>query len=141
MVGFLRRLGIALGLLKRDAAILVVGLDNSGKSTILRYLTLARQRGGATTTEHALDVVPTVGFAQETFVAGKLKFTAFDMSGASNYRGLWETYLRSVQAIIYVVDASDRIRLCVAADELQGLAGARGRHGRAVRTSECAYGV
>ena len=122
-MGFFKRLGIALGLLKREAAILVVGLDNSGKSTILRVLTTtttARHRGAV---GGDLDVVPTVGFAQETFVAGKLKFTAFDMSGASNYRALWEVYLKSVQAIVFVVDASDRIRLCVAADELQGLTG------------------
>ena len=48
------------------------------------------------------------------------------MSGASNYRSLWETYYRNVQAVIFVVDSSDKIRVCVAKDELDAMLGERG---------------
>lgn len=40
------------------------------------------------------------------------------MSGQGRYRTLWEHYYADVQAIIYVLDSTDQIRLCVAKDEL-----------------------
>mmetsp|Transcript_11273 Transcript_11273/g.38788 ORF Transcript_11273/g.38788 Transcript_11273/m.38788 type:complete len:119 (-) Transcript_11273:305-661(-) len=43
------------------------------------------------------------------------------MSGQSRYRSLWEHYYSGVEAIIFVVDSSDRIRMCVAKNELEEL--------------------
>lgn len=43
------------------------------------------------------------------------------MSGQGRYRSLWEHYYSDVQAIIYVVDSTDRIRMCVAKEELEQL--------------------
>ena len=43
------------------------------------------------------------------------------MSGQGRYRSLWEHYYADVQAIIYVVDSTDRIRMCVAKEELEQL--------------------
>jgi ADP-ribosylation factor-like protein 6 len=40
------------------------------------------------------------------------------MSGQGRYRSLWEHYYRDVQAIIYVLDSTDRLRCCVAKEEL-----------------------
>merc|ERR1719230_773504 len=40
------------------------------------------------------------------------------MSGQSRYRSLWEHYYCGVQAIIFVVDSTDRIRMCVPKNEL-----------------------
>ena len=40
-----------------------------------------------------------------------LKFLVFDMSGAGRYRALWEQYYREAQAIIYVVDCADKLRM------------------------------
>lgn len=37
----------------------------------------------------------------------------------SRYRSLWEHYYCGVQAIIYVLDSTDRIRMCVAKNELE----------------------
>ena len=88
---------------KKEANILIVGLDNSGKSTIVQYF----QSPGAKRTE----TVPTIGFRVDkikskflqlcpqkihrlvTFVRtidDGLTLTAFDMSGQSKYRSLWE---------------------------------------------------
>ena len=87
---------------KKEANILIVGLDNSGKSTIVQYF----QSPGAKRTE----TVPTIGFRVDkikskflqlcpqkihrlvTFVPidDGLTLTAFDMSGQSKYRSLWE---------------------------------------------------
>lgn len=36
------------------------------------------------------------------------------MSGQGRYRSLWEHYYSDVEAIVFVLDSSDRIRMCVA---------------------------
>lgn len=72
-----------------------------------------RQGGGA-----PIETAPTVGFNVDTFSKGSLSFTVFDMSGAGRYRNLWEQYYKDAHAIIYVVDCSDKLRMCVAKDEL-----------------------
>ncbi|KXJ75865.1 hypothetical protein RP20_CCG010885 [Aedes albopictus] len=46
-------------------------------------------------------------------------FTAFDMSGATRYRSLWEHQFKSCQGIVFVIDSSDRMRLVVVKDELE----------------------
>lgn len=43
------------------------------------------------------------------------------MSGQGRYRSLWEHYYTDVQAIIYVLDSTDRLRMCVAKEELEQL--------------------
>ena len=48
-------------------------------------------------------------------------FTAFDMSGQGRYRNLWEHYYKECQGIVFVVDASDKLRMVVAKDELDML--------------------
>lgn len=42
-----------------------------------------------------------------------LTFTVFDMSGAGRYRTLWEQYYREAEAVIYVIDSADKLRLWV----------------------------
>jgi GTPase SAR1 family protein len=56
------------------------------------------------------EVVPTVGFQVEEFKRKGVKFTIFDMSGQDKYRSIWENYYQDVQAIIFVIDCSDKIR-------------------------------
>merc|ERR1719271_899001 len=91
--------------------ILVVGLDNSGKSTIIAWL---KPKKGVQP-----EVVPTVGFQVEEFTKDGLAFTIFDMSGQGRYRNLWEHYYAEVGGIIFCVDSTDKIRMCVAKDELE----------------------
>lgn len=40
---------------------------------------------------------------------------------AGTYRSLWETYYRETEAVIFVVDSTDKIRMAVAKDELEAL--------------------
>ena len=47
-----------------------------------------------------------------------INFTAFDMSGQGKYRDMWQRYYESAEAIIFVVDASDQLRIRVAKNEL-----------------------
>lgn len=96
-MGLLEMLSKALGFSRREARILVVGLDNSGKTTLVHQLN--PKKAGT-----AADVVPTVGFQQEEFMRNNVNFTIFDMSGQGKYRSLWEQYYKDVEAVIYVLD-------------------------------------
>lgn len=118
------RLAAAFGWSKQDARVLVVGLDNSGKTTIINSLNPSKSTSA--------EVVPTVGFQVEEFTKSNVNLTVFDMSGQSRYRSLWEHYYLEVQAIIFVLDSADRVRMCVAKDELSSLLGHRELQGRPI---------
>lgn len=100
---------------KREVQILIVGLDNSGKSSLVAQMKPKKKKSDK------FEATPTVGFQVDRFQYQNIMFTTFDMSGQSKYRGLWETYYGNVEAIVFVVDASDKIRMCVAKDELEEL--------------------
>ena len=104
----------ALGLSNAEARILVIGLDNSGKTTLINHI--KPQKAIAT-----FEVTPTVGYQVETFTKHNLNFTILDMSGSSTYRSLWEQYYNDVSAIIFVLDSTDKVRMCIARDELDEL--------------------
>ncbi|DAZ97649.1 TPA: hypothetical protein N0F65_003967 [Lagenidium giganteum] len=112
-MGMFKQLTNALGIKKTEVRILVVGLDNSGKTTLINHLKPKKSQNR--------EVVPTIGFQVEEFSKSNLSFTVFDMSGQSRYRSLWENYYSDVQAIIFVLDSTDTIRMCVAKDELEQL--------------------
>ncbi|EDV25171.1 uncharacterized protein TRIADDRAFT_25605 [Trichoplax adhaerens] len=98
---------------KKECNILCIGLDNSGKSTIINRLKPEKTQ--------QLDIVPTIGFSVEKFASRNLSFTVFDMSGQGRYRNLWEHYYKEAQALIFVLDSSDKLRMVVAKDELDSM--------------------
>lgn len=95
----------------KRAQILILGLDASGKTTILNRL----KHGDHTVT------VPTIGFNQETFTYGNLTFSAFDIGGQTKFRKLWHHYYSNTDAIVFIVDAADKARFPIAQTELQAL--------------------
>ena len=112
-MGLIARLLDAIGFAKPQCKVLCVGLDNSGKSTVIQHL---KPKKVALT-----EVTPTVGFNVEQFSRSSINFTVFDMSGAGKYRNLWEHYYKDAQAIIFVIDCSDKLRMCVVKEELQAM--------------------
>ena len=112
-MGYFSSLLRMLGWLKRPARVIVIGLDNAGKSMLINQLKPQRSA--------SYEVTPTVGFAMDRFERGGFTFSVWDMSGAGAYRSLWDTYYKEADAIIFVVDSSDRLRLCVARDELRNV--------------------
>lgn len=102
-----------MGISGQKVNVLVIGLDNSGKSTIIERLKPKHKQ--------VPEVAPTVGFTVDEFQKGGLTFTVFDMSGHGRYRVLWEQYYREAEAVIYVIDSADRLRLVVAKDELENM--------------------
>jgi small GTP-binding protein len=91
-----------------DARILLVGLDNAGKTTLLYKFT----RGEAVTT------IPTIGFNTEEFQYKNVKFSMWDVGGQERIRALWKYYYQGCQAIIFMVDSCDHDRLEEARDQL-----------------------
>uniref|UniRef100_A0A1S4HEX4 ADP-ribosylation factor-like protein 6 n=1 Tax=Anopheles gambiae TaxID=7165 RepID=A0A1S4HEX4_ANOGA len=110
-MGLFDKLANMLKMKKEQINILVVGLNNSGKSTIVNHFKNPNERTSI--------MVPTVGFSVERFENQGVFFTAFDMSGATRYRSLWEHHFKSCQGIVFVIDSSDRMRLVVVKDELE----------------------
>ncbi|XP_053733600.1 ADP-ribosylation factor-like protein 6 isoform X3 [Synchiropus splendidus] len=112
-MGLLDKLSGWLGLRKKEVNVLCLGLDNSGKTTIINQLKPANAQ--------TQEIVPTIGFNIEKFKSSSLSFTVFDMSGQSRYRNLWEHYYKESHAIIFVIDSSDKLRMVVAKEELDTL--------------------
>ncbi|XP_012732273.1 ADP-ribosylation factor-like protein 6 isoform X3 [Fundulus heteroclitus] len=112
-MGLLDKLSGWLGLRKKEVSVLCLGLDNSGKTTIINQLKPSNTQ--------AQEIAPTIGFNIEKFKSSSLSFTVFDMSGQSRYRSLWEHYYKESNAIIFVIDSSDKLRMVVAKEELDTL--------------------
>ncbi|XP_041052084.1 ADP-ribosylation factor-like protein 6 [Carcharodon carcharias] len=109
-MGLLDKLAVWLRMKRRDVNVLCLGLDNSGKSTIINRLKPASAQ--------AEELFPTIGFSVEKFSTSRLSFTVFDMSGQGRYRSLWENYYKDAHAIIFVIDCGDKLRIIVAKQEL-----------------------
>jgi ADP-ribosylation factor-like protein 6 len=68
-MGLLSRIGEALGFIKSEAKVLIVGLDNSGKTTLINHLK------SPSSSSSVDEVTPTVGFQVENFSKGTINFT------------------------------------------------------------------
>ncbi|XP_037874163.1 ADP-ribosylation factor-like protein 6 [Bombyx mori] len=110
-MGLLDKLSTWLGKGRMEVTVLVLGLDNSGKSTMLNTLRPPEQR--------AQHLMPTVAQNHDSFQSGGVSFTAWDVSGAPRHRALWERHYRRAHAVIFVVDSADHLRLVVAREELE----------------------
>ena len=70
--------------------ILMIGLDNAGKTTVLYKLKL----GEVVTT------LPTMGFNVETVKYNNISFTVWDVGCQTKMRPLWQHYFERTQGII-----------------------------------------
>ena len=105
----------ALGLVSRpQCKVLLVGLDNAGKTTIMNQVMPEDKRYRA--------IAPTTGLRVEQFSTStdvlNADFTVMDMSGAGTQRDLWKGYYASCSAVIFVVDSTDKARIGAAKREL-----------------------
>jgi len=96
---------------KKDMRVLMLGLDSAGKTTILYKLKLG----------DSVSTIPTVGFNVETVKYKNVQFNVWDVGGQDKIRPLWRHYYAGTQALIFVVDSDDRMRIPEAKDELHGI--------------------
>lgn len=87
--------------------ILLIGLDNSGKTTILNFIK----------SKKFVQTEPTLGLNIETIVIKNFEFLIFDVGG--KVRTLWSHYYDNLNAIIFVVDSTDSGRLWEIREELK----------------------
>ncbi len=73
---------------KREMRILMVGLDASGKTSILYRLKLGKPK----------KTIPTIGFNVETLEYKNIAFTVWDVGGQEKLRALWRHYFANTQA-------------------------------------------
>ncbi|KAJ9600142.1 hypothetical protein L9F63_009552, partial [Diploptera punctata] len=91
--------------------LLLVGLDNAGKTTAAKRLI----------GEPIDTVVPTVGFSSVSITHQGYNVTIYDLGGGPQIRGIWHRYFVDVHGIIFVVDASDVSRLDEGREVLENL--------------------
>lgn len=109
-MGLWKKIKNVFGIGRKKANIVLVGLDNSGKTTVLNRMMPSK---GVKT-----ETTPTIGYSLEEFRRGNIRFTAYDMGGGSQFRDIWANYYNDCDALIFVVDSTDALRFQVAYNEL-----------------------
>ncbi|KFV64998.1 ADP-ribosylation factor-like 13B, partial [Dryobates pubescens] len=85
----------------RKVTLIMVGLDNAGKTATVRGI-----QG-----ESPEDVAPTVGFSKIDLKQGRFEVTIFDLGGGKRIRNIWRNYYAESYGVIFVVDSSDIARM------------------------------
>ncbi|KAF2442688.1 ADP-ribosylation factor [Karstenula rhodostoma CBS 690.94] len=95
----------------KEMRILMLGLDNAGKTTIVKKIM----------NEDVNSVSPTLGFIIKTIEYDGYKLNIWDVGGQKTLRTYWKNYFEKTDTLIWVVDATDRERIDDCRRELEGL--------------------
>ena len=93
----------------KDPNLLILGLDNAGKTTLLHNITQEK----VTTTE------PTKGMNIKTIIQEGFTINVWDIGGQKEIRQYWSAYYDNVDALLYVVDSADEERIGECNDQLK----------------------
>ncbi|ALC45458.1 Arf84F [Drosophila busckii] len=96
---------------EKEMRILLLGLDNAGKTTILK-----RFNGESIDT-----ISPTLGFNIKTLEHNGYTLNMWDVGGQKSLRSYWRNYFECTDGLVWVVDSADRMRMEMCKDELQVL--------------------
>ncbi|GAV00330.1 hypothetical protein RvY_11197 [Ramazzottius varieornatus] len=88
--------------------VLILGLDNAGKTTILYQFTM----------KEVVHTTPTIGSNVEEVKWKNLRFVMWDLAGQDSLRPSWTSYYSSTEFLILVVDCMDRQRIGLVKEEL-----------------------
>lgn len=91
-----------------EARVLMLGLDNAGKTTILKALS----------DEDITTITPTQGFNIKSLMRDGFNLKIWDIGGQKTIRAYWRNYFEQTDALIYVIDSSDKKRLAESGHEL-----------------------
>ncbi|KAJ8908249.1 hypothetical protein NDN08_008340 [Rhodosorus marinus] len=95
----------------KDVKVIMVGLDNAGKTTILYKLHLGE----------AFSTYPTIGSNVEEVRRQNFRLQVWDLGGQAMLRQTWQMYFVNTNGVILVIDSADPERLDVAREELTNL--------------------
>ncbi|KAG9219475.1 hypothetical protein CCMSSC00406_0005369 [Pleurotus cornucopiae] len=68
-----------------------------------------------------MTVSPTLGFNIKTFAHGRYTLNLWDVGGQRTLRPYWRNYFEQTDALVWVVDSGDRMRMKDCRDELHSL--------------------
>jgi len=97
---------------ERELRILILGLDNAGKTTIVQSLCYGAD------TAALQQVEPTLGFQIHSLDYADFHLNLWDIGGQSSIRAYWRNYFEQTDGIVWVVDSSDASRLPLVQQEL-----------------------
>ncbi|KAL4869821.1 hypothetical protein BDV12DRAFT_167286, partial [Aspergillus spectabilis] len=93
---------------KEEYSVLLLGLDNAGKTTLLSQIkALYQPRADGTPAPNPGKTVPTVGQNVSTISLPDMYLKIWDVGGQISMRNLWQSYYSSCHAIVFVVDSTD----------------------------------
>ena len=105
---------------EREVRVLMLGLDNAGKTTVVKKFN-----------GEDIDLIsPTLGFNIKTLEYRGFKLNIWDVGGQTSLRSYWRNYFEQTDGLIWVVDSADRMRLRDCKAELQALLQQEVRTGR-----------
>ncbi|KAL4806716.1 P-loop containing nucleoside triphosphate hydrolase protein [Aspergillus unguis] len=93
---------------KEEYSVLLLGLDNAGKTTLLSQIkALYQPRPEGAPAPNVGKTVPTVGQNVSTITLPDMYLKIWDVGGQISMRNLWQSYYSSCHAIVFVVDSTD----------------------------------
>lgn len=93
----------------KELRILILGLDNAGKTTIVKKII----------NEDVLKVSPTMGFQISTVLYKEYNLNIWDIGGQTSLRAFWGNYFDKTDAIMWVIDGLALERLNESFKELK----------------------
>src|SRR5690606_32962411 len=96
---------------EKEVRILMLGLDNAGKTTIVKKFN----------GEDIKTISPTLGFTIKTLEYDGYKLNIWDVGGQQTIRSYWKNYYESTDGIIWVIDSADKRRIELCKKELHKL--------------------
>ncbi|KAK4897902.1 ADP-ribosylation factor protein 3 [Elasticomyces elasticus] len=113
---------------KEEYSILLLGLDNAGKTTLLEQI-----KAIYSPDHHPkLQTVPTVGQNVSLITLPDCYLRIWDVGGQHSLRGLWQSYYSSAHAIVFILDSTD-----VGDADIQSLSDGSKKEDEDGRLAEC----
>lgn len=85
---------------EREMRLLMVGLDNAGKTTVVKRLN----------GEDISGISPTLGFSIKSMLFGDYRLNIWDVGGQKSLRAYWRNYYERTDGLVWVVDSADKFR-------------------------------
>ncbi|SCU96826.1 LAME_0F17568g1_1 [Lachancea meyersii CBS 8951] len=107
----------------KECRCLILGLDNSGKSTVVDWVL------SFYTNRPRREITPTVGFQIHTVTFENHNVQLWDIGGQSTLRPYWDNYFEKTDVLVWVMDVAVASRLEESVQELRTILQNRDRLG------------